>query len=59
MLACDPANRHHSRFIDITSRKLDSIRIQPQGLGLDEIDPVLLLVGGALCGIELEVHVPI
>jgi len=48
MLSVDTTNHKEPRFINRHSRDLDQVRIIPDRLRLDEVDPVLFAVRTAL-----------
>jgi hypothetical protein len=56
MLAPDHSDYHEPRLVLSARRDLDEHVVQPQSLGLDEVDAVLGLVALTLGFIELEAH---
>jgi hypothetical protein len=52
----DRADDDESRLVFRASGKLDPVLVKPEGLGFDEVDPVLRLVGVAFPLIELELQ---
>jgi len=53
----DDADDEEPGLVSCASRDLNTHLVEPQRLGLDEVDTVLRLVGFALAGVEFKVHV--
>src|SRR5688572_11661303 len=56
MFLADLADDEESRLVFGAGWNLDVHLVEPECLGIDKIDPVLLLIGPALLLVKLEVH---